>query len=200
MLQNITINSTQSVKPGELTHLLYCWRSGEPNALNELIEIVYHKLSQQAHRMMQYEQRNQTLQTQGLVHEAYFRLRELEELNWRDRNHFFSVWKGIMRRVLIDRARTNKAHKRGGRDALRITFNDRNFSTSSHPDIDDLCDALDKLEKIDDCQRQVVELRHFAGFTIEEVAIILELSPATVKRKWTLARAWLYRELSSYPC
>jgi RNA polymerase sigma factor (TIGR02999 family) len=201
MLSNINaavVKSSHEVEYAKsVTQMLRNWRDGEPTALCELMETAYSKLSQISHRLLQKENRYLTLQTQSLIHEAYIRFIELRELDWRDREHFFSVWAGIMRRILIDRARAGDANKRGGKD-VRVDYHDdlEISSTNDQVDILSLNRVLDELSVENKELCNIVELRYFAGLTVEEIALVLDVSPATVKRKWSVAQAWLYRQLS----
>jgi RNA polymerase sigma factor (TIGR02999 family) len=177
-----------------ITQLLNDWQGDRTQAFDQLVEQVYTELSLKARQLMRGERDNHTLQTQSLVHETYIRLLELRRIEWQDRHHFFSVASALMRRILVDHARAHSAQRRKG-DAICITL--KNVSDDS-PDIIDvlsLDQALRKLARKDLAQTRIVELRYFGGLTIEQTAKSLELSPATVKRKWTLTQAWLYREL-----
>jgi RNA polymerase sigma factor (TIGR02999 family) len=182
------------VNGDSVTQLLARWKNGQPQALDQLIERVYGELLRIGHRQMRRERRGHTLQTAGLVHEAYLRLVELRQIDWRDRHHFFTVAAAIMRRVLVDQARGNGALKRGG-DALRMTLDEDLPAAQGAVDVVALDDALRRLAERDATQAQIVELRYFGGLTVDEAAEVLAIAPATVKRKWTLAQAWLYREL-----
>lgn len=183
--------------PQGMTQLLQRWSNGEQPAFNQLISAVYDELSRVARRQMRRERPGRTLQTTGLVHEAYMRLLELRQIDWRDRTHFFVVAAGVMRRVLVDQARAHRALKRGG-DASKVTLDDAHLSVPADQagvDLVALDTALEQLLARDRLQAQVVELRYFAGLTVDETARTLGTSPATVKRKWAMARAWLYRQL-----
>ena len=164
--------------------------------LDQLVATVYDELRRIAHRRMQGERQGHTLQTTALVNETYLRLRELRQIDWRDRRHFFSAAAGIMRRVLVDQARASRADKRGG-DALRVTLDDNIAGVDDGIDLIMLDAALKRLSQYDEAQARIIELRYFAGLSIAETAETITLSPATVKRKWTLAQAWLYRELKT---
>ena len=181
-----------------LTQLLARWQQGEVVAMHQLIDKAYGQLSQIAHRLMLRENRHHTLQTKALVHEGYLRLIQLKDLQWQNRAHFFSVWLGIMRRILIDHARGREAEKRGGQ-AVQISLSDH-IPAQESLNLLDLDYALKKLAIYDLSLSHVVELRYFIGFSIEEAAAVLSISPATVKRKWTLAQAWLSRELKPQAC
>ncbi len=180
---------------GSVTRYLKAWESGSPQAFNQLINLVYDQLSLKAHNMMRNERQGHTLQTRALVHETYIRLLELKEINWADKNHFYAMASSIMRRILVDHARGKVAKKRGGR-AIQVTLENIADSESDLVDVIALNNALASLAANDSTQASIVELRYFGGLKISEIANILSLSPATVKRKWLLARAFLYREMS----
>jgi len=177
-----------------ITKLLNDWQGERSHALDQLVEQVYAELSRKASNMMRGERSNHTLQTQALVHETYIRLIELRKIEWQDREHFFSAASAIMRRILVDHARAQAAQRRKG-DAVCITLNNVSAADPDIVDVLALDNALTKLAAEDLAQARIVELRYFGGLTIAQTAHSLELSPATVKRKWTLAQAWLYREL-----
>jgi RNA polymerase sigma factor (TIGR02999 family) len=177
-----------------VTKLLTLWKAEQPQAIGRLVEAVYDDLLRIAHRQMRGERRDHTLQTAALVHEAYLRFVELRRIDWRDRGHFFTVAAAVMRRVLIDQARSVQARKRGG-DAVRVTLDEEIAAPEEAVDVLLLDRALQRLAERDETLSHIVELRYFAGLTIEETAEALHLSPATIKRKWCLAQAWLYREL-----
>jgi RNA polymerase sigma-70 factor (ECF subfamily) len=158
--------------------------------------IVYDELRRLAAGYLRRERRGQTIQATALVHEAYLRLIAEQAHHWKNRTHFLAVAALSMRQILVERARRRRAAKRGG-DPERITLDDR-LLASEAPGIDVLAldEALDRLALLDAHQARIVELRYFGGLTIEEIAETLDISPATVKRHWTLARAWLKRELA----
>jgi RNA polymerase sigma factor (TIGR02999 family) len=185
---------------GSITQFLERWEAGSPHALNHVVEQAYEKLAQQARGMMRGERRGHTLQTRALVHETYIRLLEIRNIDWQNRGHFYAVAASIMRRVLVDHARAKQSQKRGS-DSIHVSLEkcEPVATDSSVPamlDVVALNDAMISLEKQDPTQAQVVELRYFGGLTIAETADALNLSPATVKRKWAVAQTWLYRELS----
>jgi RNA polymerase sigma factor (TIGR02999 family) len=165
--------------------------AGSPEAL---VSILYDELHRLAHHYMRNERPGHTLQTTAIVNEAYLRLAGIEHIQWRDRSHFVAMAATAMRRVLVDHARGRARDKRGG--DLTITPLDADVS-APEPDVDLLAlnDALDRLASLDSRQARIVELRYFAGLTIEEVADALDVSSGTVKREWSIAKAWLYREL-----
>ncbi len=163
---------------------------------DELFPLVYAELRRIAAREMRREKPGRTLQTTALVHEAYLRLLKDASLSFENRAHFLGVAARAMREILIEHARARSARKRGG-GAVRLTLDDLVAPVSS-PSIDVLAldEALQRLARLDERHARVVELRYFGGLSVEETAAALELSPATVKRDWTLARAWLFRELA----
>jgi RNA polymerase sigma-70 factor, ECF subfamily len=186
----------ENLEAGEVTQLLLALSEGDRSALDKLIPIVYQQLHQIAHRYMKRERQNHTFQTSALVNEAYLRLIDLRAVRWQNRAQFFAIASQMMRNILVDYARTRGYAKRGG-DALRVTFDDKNISADERAaDLLALDDALNQLAKIDLRQSQVVEMRFFGGLTVEETAEVLSLSPATVKREWSAAKAWLYREMN----
>jgi RNA polymerase sigma factor (TIGR02999 family) len=180
----------------DVTQLLLAWRGGDPSAGERLLPAIYAELHQQAARAMRREATEHTLQATALVHEAYLRLVDQNRVEWRNRAHFFGVAAQLMRRILVDHARGKLAEKRGG-GAQRLTLNDADAAVGSDGGVDVLAlhDALEELAKLDPQQARVVELRYFSGLNIEETAEALDISPATVKREWAVARAWLRREL-----
>jgi len=166
------------------------------DAVDALVDHVYATLRRMAGRQMGSERVDHTLSPTALVHEAYLKLVDQHQLDWRDRAHFYAVAARIMRRVLIDHARRKLAGKRGG-DQVRVTFSDEVGVVVAGPgSLIELDGALDRLEELSPRQRQVVELRFFGGMTHEEVAAVLGVSVPTVRRDWRLAQAWLQRELS----
>lgn len=181
------------------TQLMHRWSNGEQHALDELVTLVYYELSRKAHQLMWSERSGHTLQTSALVHEAYLCLKKIDIIQWQGRSHFFAVAAGVMRRILVDQARTRNALKRGG-DLQRVTWNENNVPESKqniNVDLLALDEALKNLSKKDNLQARIVELRFFAGITVEETAKVLGISPATVKRKWLLAQSRLYQELNA---
>ena len=182
--------------PEQITQLLVAWSDGDQAALEELMPVVYAELHRLARRYMRRENPGHTLQTSALVNEAYLRLVDVKSLRWQNRAHFFAVSARIMRRILVDLARERQGLKRGGR-AQRITL-DEGMALSPRKDVDLLAldEALQRLAALSARQSQVVELRYFGGLNEEEVAEALKVSPRTVRQDWSLARIWLYRELS----
>jgi RNA polymerase sigma factor (TIGR02999 family) len=182
--------------PQTVTELLRAWSQGDSAALDRLVPLVYEELRRQARRFLRRERTGHTLQTNGLVHEAYLRLIDQHETDWKNRAHFFGVAAQMMRRVLIDHARSKQAAKRGGGE-VQVTLDDAEVAADERGiDLLELDEALTRLAALDAPQARLVELRYFTGLTIEETAEVLGTSPATVKREWALARAWLRRELA----
>lgn len=177
-----------------VTELLAQWRDGDRSALGELMPLVYEQLRRQADRYMRGERGGHTLQATALVHEAYARMVDME-VSWQDRAHFFAVAARVMRRILVDHAKSVRRAKRGG-GAVKVSLDESLFvDQESVSDLVDLDDALVGLAKFDERKAQVVELRYFGGMTYDETAEALGLSVATVDRELRLAKAWLYREL-----
>ena len=170
--------------------------AGSQAMYDELFPLVYAELRRIAAREMRREKPGRTLQTTALVHEAYLRLLKDASLSFENRAHFLGIAARAMREILIEHARARSARKRGG-GAVRLTLDDLTAAVPS-PSIDVLAldEALQRLARLDERHARVVELRYFGGLSVEETAAALELSPATVKRDWTLARAWLFRELT----
>lgn len=179
-----------------VTDLLLAWSGGDRGALAALVPLVYEDLRELARRFLQKEREGHTLEPTALVHEAYARLIDQDRVQWHGRTHFFAVAAQTMRRVLVDHARKRQAEKRGG-PALRVTL-DESVRADVRRDVDliALDAALSSLAALDATHARIVELRYFGGLNIDEVAEELGLSPATVKRHWTLARAWLRREMT----
>ena len=179
-----------------VTQLLREWSAGDREALDRLIPIVYDELRQQASRYLRREPPGHTLQTTALIHEAYLRLIDAQEVRWESRAHFFDIAANLMRRILVDHARKQQAAKRGGSD-LKLPL-DEAIAVEDKQDVDLLAldQALDRLTALDEQQARIVELRFFSGLTVEETAEVLDISPRTVKRDWAVARVWLYREIS----
>lgn len=179
-----------------VTQLLKLHCEGDKSALEKLLPLVYQELRRLAASYMRKEKSQHTLQATALVHEAYFKLVDQKEVVWQNRSHFFGVAAQLMRRILIDHARAKQADKRGGSQIKLSLDEDINFLQENGPDLLELDNALKKLAELDERQSKVVELRFFGGLNLDETAEVLGTSPATVKRDWTLAKAWLFRELS----
>jgi RNA polymerase sigma factor (TIGR02999 family) len=179
----------------EVTHLLIAWREGEKDALDRLIPLVYEELRRLAHNYMRGERKCHTLQTTALVNEAYLKLIDCSRVNWQNRAHFMAISAQLMRRILVDYARSHRSHKRGG-SAERISLDEfKLVSKETDPDLVEIDEALKSLKLVDARKCQVVELRFFGGMTAEETAEVLGISPDTVLRDWKLSRAWLAREM-----
>jgi RNA polymerase sigma-70 factor, ECF subfamily len=199
-----------------VTRLLAQWSGGDEAALGELTGLLYRELRSLAQRHLRRERPNHTIQRTALVHEAFVRLVSQQSVDWRSRAHFFALASTLMRRILVDHARARLSSKRGGGTpvlSLEELTNPPDDADSHAPsdveaiagqsdegdtdeDIAAIDEALTRLAVIDNRQVQIVQMRYFGGLTIEETAQALEISDATVKREWTLARAWLKRELS----
>ncbi|NOT44748.1 MAG: RNA polymerase subunit sigma-70 [Acidobacteria bacterium] len=181
---------------GEVTRLLDDLNAGDEEALPLLLPLVYDELRRIAARRLHHEPSGHPLQATALVHEAYLRLVGQHEVRWKNRSHFFAVAAQAMRRVLVDHARARLAGKRGGVQA-RVPLDDVVVASEPPPgDLVALDEALDRLARHDPHQARLVELRFFAGLTVEETADVLGISDTTVKREWRMARAWLHREMS----
>ena len=178
-----------------MTGLLVAWRRGDEQALERLLPLVYRELHRAARAAMRGERSGHTLEPTALINEAYLRLVDLRQLDWRDRAHFLAVSARLMRRILIDHARAHRYQKRGG-GAVTVTL-DGNIAISSEPgrDLVALDDALQALAQVDERKSQVIELRFFGGLTVEETATVMRVSVDTVMRDWKMAKAWLLREL-----
>lgn len=190
-------NEDEKIRPkGEITELLQKWRFGERDALEALLPIVYGELRRIADAYLRRESPRHTLQPTALVNEAYMRLVKAQGLDWQNREHFFAVSANLMRQILVDHARRSAAAKRGGKEWV-ITLDD-GVAIVDHTDesLILLDAALTKLAKLDPFAVRVVEMRYFAGLTIEETAAILKTSPTTVKREWATARLWLHKEIT----
>jgi RNA polymerase sigma factor (TIGR02999 family) len=180
----------------QVTGLLIAWGAGDETAFEQLVPLVHAELRRLAHREMGRERAGHTLQTTALVNEAYLRLIGASRVQWQDRAHFFAMSARLMRRILVDHARSRKSLKRGA--GTRKVSLDEALTVSPGPgaDLVALDDALQALASVDARKCQVVELRYFGGLTVEECAEALRVSPDTITRDWRLAKAWLLRELS----
>ncbi len=184
--------------PREVTQLLAKLSAGDSEASSRLIALVYGELRAMAGRCMRNERPNHTLQATVLVHEAYLRLAGQDEIHWQNRAHFFGIAARVMRRVLLDYAREHRAKKRSG--GARVTLDDHLMVSEDHlEDVLILDESLQKLAAVDPQQSQLVELRFFAGMTVEETAEVMGISTATVKREWSHAKAWLIRSMKTKP-
>jgi RNA polymerase sigma factor (TIGR02999 family) len=180
----------------EVTRLLLAWNDGDESALEKLVPLVYGELRRLAKRQMWGEHPDHTLQTTALINEAYIKLVDLRNVHWQNRAHFFALCARLMRRILVDFARSRHYAKRGG-GAQPISLDESLVVSPAHStDLVAVDDALKALAKVDARKAQMVELRFFGGLTVEEAAEVLKVSPETVQRDWKLAKAWLLRELS----
>lgn len=190
----IEVDSASSAR---VSRLLRNWGEGDQRARDALIPLVYGELRRLARRHLRGERPDHTLQSAALVNEAYLRLIQREQPQWENRAHFFGVAAQIMRHILVDHARNRRAVKRGA-GAPRLSLNPEiALPQEREVDVVALDDALNQLATLDLQQSRVVELRFFGGLSIEETAVVLGISPATVKREWATARAWLHREIKS---
>jgi RNA polymerase sigma factor (TIGR02999 family) len=185
--------------PNEITRQLIAWSNGDEAALEKLIPAVYQELRRMADHYLRGENAGHSLQPTALVHEAYLRLIDQTKVEWHNRAHFFGVAAQMMRRILIDHAKAKYRVKRGGA-AVKVALDENaNFTHERASELLALDDALQALAALDQRKSQIVELRYFGGLTIEETAQVLGISDKTVMRDWSLAKAWLYRELSNGP-
>ncbi len=181
-----------SHEPTDVTVLLNAWSDGKQDALDELMPLVYQELRKLARSYLRAERPEHTLQPTALVNEAYLRLVDQRNVRWQNRRHFYGIAAQLMRRILVDHARKRQSEKRGGGEAL-IPFEEAKGVPVKARDLVALDDALKDFATIDPRSAKIVELRQFGGLSIDETADVLEISPATVKRDWTLAKAWLRR-------
>lgn len=189
--------SAQEGQPdtGEVTRLLLAWSEGDRSALDSLTSIVYNELHRLARRYMHRERADQSFQTTALVNEAYMRLVDYKRMQWQNRAHFFAISAQVMRRILVERARRHNLKRGGG--VRHISFENAAIVDRRPAEVVELDDALKALAQFDPRKAQVVELRFFGGLTTEEAAEVLKVSPVTVMRDWSTAKAWLYREMTS---
>jgi RNA polymerase sigma factor (TIGR02999 family) len=181
----------------DITQLLLDWREGNKNALDDLMPLVYDELRRLAQVYMRGQKAGHTLQTTALVNEAYLRLVDSSRVRWKDRAHFFAISAQLMRRILVDSARSRNSLKRGG-EIQKVELDDEAVAalTENKIDLIALDEALKELAELSPRQSKVVELKYFGGLTETEVAEALEISERTVKRDWSVARAWLFRKIS----
>jgi RNA polymerase sigma factor (TIGR02999 family) len=180
----------------DITGLLVSWSQGDSKALDRLMPVIYNECRRIAEHQIRQERREHTLDPTGLVHELYLRLVDQRRATWETRSHFFGIAAQLMRRILVDYARARRATKRGG-STLLVSLDAAAHTPNDSPADDVLAidEALERLKTVDGEQVRIIELRFFAGLTVEETAQIVGRSPRTVKREWSLAKAWLYREL-----
>lgn len=180
----------------QVTGLLLAWGQGDETALERLTPLVYGELRKIAKKYMAGERRGHTLQVTALINEAYVRLVDMPQPAWQNRAHFFALSARIMRRILVDLARSRRYQKRGGA-AQQVTLDERLLVTAPGRDLVALDDALTALARVDERKSRVVELRYFGGLSADEAAEVLDVSPKTVLREWQTAKVWLLRELSA---
>jgi RNA polymerase sigma-70 factor (ECF subfamily) len=180
--------------PEDVSALLIAWNDGDKTALDKLMPLVYVELRKLAHRYMRRERSGHLLQTTALISEAYLRLVDQKRAHWQNRAQFFGVASQLVRRILVDEARKERSVKRGGGSKLPLTEAVQKFEERDK-ELIALDLALSSLAEIDSRKSQIVELRYFGGLSVEETADFLKISPATVMRDWSMAKAWLYREL-----
>jgi RNA polymerase sigma factor (TIGR02999 family) len=182
--------------PTPATALLLAWRAGDESALDKLIPLVHAELRQIAGRMMGRERQGHTLQPTALVNEVFLRLVDVRRVQWQNRAHFLAMAARLMRRVLVEAARSRDSQKRGGK-VVRIDVEPADIGAAGpRPDLVALHDALDALATLDARKSQVVELRYFGGLSVQETAEVLQVSPETIMRDWKFAKLWLLRELT----
>ena len=180
-----------------ITQLLVAWSDGDRAALDELVPLVHSELRRIARNYMRGERKDHTLQTTALINEAYVRLVDQKHVRWQNRAHFLAIASQLMRRILVDYARRRQYQKRGA-GAIQVTLAEvESFSDNRTPDLVALDEALTSLAEIDPRRSRVVELRFFGGLSIEETAEVLKVSPTTVERDWTVAKAWLHKAVMS---
>jgi len=182
-----------------VTALLIQWRAGDAKALDALIPLVYEELRSLAQHYLKRERPNHTLQSTALVHEAYARLVGHSPPTLQNRSHFFGIAARLMREILVDHARAERTAKRGGGACTLALEEALNVPGRAEVDLLLLDDALKELARLDERQSRIVELRYFTGLSIDETAEAMGISPATVSREWTTARAWLHREIADRP-
>ena len=184
--------------PLSITQLLVAWNQGDQDALAQLTPLVYRELHRLAHGYLAGERRGHVLQTTALVNEAFVRLIDWQQVEWKDRAHFFGVSATLMRHILVQFAREQQASKRGGGQAIQVSLSEAaNVVGPNNPDLVALDDALNELEKLNSRQARVIELRFFGGLSMEEIAEIIHVSLGTVSRDWRIAQAWLQLQLSA---
>ena len=185
-----------TIAPHQVTRLLQEWNDGDEGALEQLMPLVHNELHRLAHQHMRSEGPGHILQTSALINEAYLRLVDQPQIRWENRNHFFGIAARLMRRILVDDARKRNSAKRGG-SLIQVPLDEAaGLAQEQSANVTALDEALQRLETIDARQGRIVELRFFGGLSIEETANVLQVSPGTVMRDWTFARAWLRNEMT----
>lgn len=179
----------------DITGILEAWNLGDVKALPKLVPLLYRELHRLAHSYMAGERIGHTLQTTALIHEAYLRLEKLNKIKWQDSSHFLAISARLMRRILVEAARSRRTEKRGG-DRIHVSFSeDLVFLPGLKADMVDLDRALEKLAQIDERKSRVIELRFFGGLKVEETANLLKVSVPTVIRDWNFSKAWILNEI-----
>ncbi|HEX3101903.1 MAG TPA: sigma-70 family RNA polymerase sigma factor [Pyrinomonadaceae bacterium] len=188
-----------SEKSREITKMLREWGDGRREALDELMPLVYDELRRQASRYLRGERRGHTLQTTALIHEAYLKLVDQRQVDWQNRAHFFGIAAQAMKRILVDHAKSRHREKRGGA-ASDLPLDEARSIMSGQKGVDLVAvdEALTRLAEFDPQQASIVELKFFGGFSIEEISEAAKISPATVKREWNSAKAWLKLEMTKH--
>src|SRR5579862_8283391 len=186
-------SNVQRIEYKGISKLLRAWSDGDQSALNGLTPIVYDELHRLAHYYMDRERPGNTLQTTALVNEVYMRLVDYKRMQWQDRAHFFAVAAQVMRRILVDHARSHNLKRGAG--IPHIALDEVAVVSDRTADLVALDDAMNALARIDPRKVQIIEMRFFGGLSVEETAEVLKVSPATVRRDWSIAKLWLYREL-----
>ena len=184
-------------KPHEISRILQEWSEGGAEVSERLMPLIYDELRRQASRYMRRERIGHTLQTTALIHEAYLKLVDRSDVNWQSRAHFFGAAAQAMKRILVDHAKSRRREKRGGA-AEDLPLDEARFVVSRGKSVDliALDEALTRFAEFDPQQAKIVELKYFAGMQIDEIAEALQISPATVKREWNSAKAWLHNEIT----
>ena len=182
--------------PDQISGLLAAWSEGDPEALTKLVPLVHEELHRLARSYMRRERRDHTLQTTGLLNEAYLRLAQMGKMKWTNRTHFYAICARLMRRILVDFARSRQYLKRGGKTKHISLDQNLLIADVQRTDLVELDQALTSLEEMDPRKARVVEMRFFGGMTVEETAQALDVSPDTVMRDWKMAKAWLLRALT----
>lgn len=185
------------LQTNELTQNLIDWRNGSTEAFDKILPVVYDELSLIARRFLRHEKRDYSMQTVDLINEAYLKLINQQETDWKNRAHFFAVAATVMRNLLVDQARARKFVKRGG-GLQRIAIENLQIAAPVNEiDVLELHEALNDLSEMDERKAKIVELRYFGGLSVEEAAEVMGISPITIKREWLKAKAWLYNRLKS---
>jgi RNA polymerase sigma factor (TIGR02999 family) len=192
-----SLSSNTANAPADVTQLLAAMQKRDEAASDQLFSIVYNELRKLAASYMRRERAGHTLQATALVHEAYMQLVDQTRVNWQSRAHFFGVAAQLMRRILVDYARSTHAAKRGG-EAAKLSLDEAiGLTDSKEVAFDEIDEALSRLAELDPTQSRIVELRFFGGLTVDEAAEVLAISPSTVEREWRMAKAWLHKQLSA---